>query len=67
MEQEQLVQIPDIHLKSPFYCTHSFLIQTIKQQTSSCVSKKLASVYNKSALNHSHSYIVHTKVNMINC
>jgi hypothetical protein len=67
MEQEQLVQIPDIHLKLPLYCTHSFLAQTIKQQTGSCVSKKLASVYSISALNHSHNYIVHRKVNVINC
>jgi len=67
MEQEQLVQIPDIHLKLPIYYTHSFLAQTIKQQTCSCVSKKLASVYIKSALNHSHSYIVYRKVNLINC
>jgi hypothetical protein len=66
-EQEQLVQIPDVHLMLPFYYTHSFHAQTIKQQTSSCVSKKLVSVYIKSALNHSHSYIACRKVNLINC
>jgi len=65
MEQEQLVQILNINLKLLFYYTHSSVAQTIKQQTSSCVSNKLASAYIKYCIYYAFIRPIHMDIEFV--